>query len=212
MSSRPAQIASVLAIGLLAATALAEPGPTAAPRNGPPTPIVRPSAGNLAWRRQQELEHSRQFAEALENARAMLADPARTSEQTALLRERVAFDLFNLDRVDEAVRSYDRQIADAVDHPTERFALLEAKAQQLLSHAEAGRAIAACRDFRAATRPNSEAWQTATAMLALALRRAGDHRESIALRSELLKSRRKRPSAGRGAASRNRPLRAGLGR
>jgi hypothetical protein len=147
----------------------------------------------LRWRlelaRQAHLENDHQHGAALDNARRLLTEPRITSEQSEILFDRVAFNLFNLDRVEEGILSYDRQILNAVDHPVERLGLLEAKAQMLLSHVEPARGIPAWREYRMATEPRSEKWQTATAMLALELARNAQHAEAIALREELIKQR-----------------------
>jgi hypothetical protein len=147
------------------------------------------------WARQVALESNHRHDLALANARRLLSDSARTSAQFELLLDREAFNLFNLNRIEEGTACYDRQIAGAVDHPAERLRLLESKAQMLLSHVEPPRGISACRQFRLATEPKSEAWKRATAMLALELARNAEHDEAIALREELVENEQGSQSA-----------------
>ncbi len=135
---------------------------------------------------QQRLEAGHRHLAALENARRLLADLRTTSAETEWLLGRVAFNLFNLDRVDEGVACFDRQLRDAVDDPAQRLQLLGAKALLVVDHVEPAQGIEACRDFRQAAPPRSAAWATATACVALELARDGQHRESIVLRRELL--------------------------
>jgi tetratricopeptide (TPR) repeat protein len=151
------------------------PGPADAERNWP-----------VEVARQQRLEADHRHLAALANARRLLADSHTTSAESQWLLGRVAFNLFNLDRVDEGIACFDRQLRDAVDDPARHLQLLEAKALLVVDHVEPAQGIPACRAFRQAAAPRSDQWATATACLALELARDAQHRESIVLRRELL--------------------------
>jgi tetratricopeptide (TPR) repeat protein len=138
--------------------------------------------------RQTQWESGHEHDKALANARRLLADPRTTSDQSEFLLDREAFNLFNLDRVDEGLACYDRQILDAVDEPARRVKLLEAKARMLLSHVEPARAVSAWREYRQAIEPRSGPWKAATATLTLQLARIAEHEEAIALCEELVRS------------------------
>ncbi len=151
------------------------PGPADAERNWP---------REVSFQRRLEANHRHQAA--LGNARRLLSDSRTTSAESEWLLGRVAFNLFNLDRVDEGIACFERQLRDAVDDPARRVQLLEAKALLVVDHVEPAHGIDACRAFRLAVAPRSAQWATATACLALELARDGQHRESIVLRRQLL--------------------------
>ena len=145
------------------------------------------SRWRLEWYRQTYLEWDTQYEAALENGRRLLRDPTITSQYYERIQDREAYDLFNLKRIDEGIASYDRRIADAVDHPDERVSLLHAKFLMLRNRGVPVLSRKACRDYRAALNPSSVDWENATNLLAEELKSAGRYREALAVREELLK-------------------------
>jgi thioredoxin-related protein len=145
---------------------------------------------DLHWRlektRQAYLECDGQHDEALKNTRRLSkrTDLGETVREWLLDRE--AYNLHNLERVDELLAHYNDRIAAAKNDATKRLSLLRAKADIIRYHNRPEETLAAWRAYREATKPGSEDWLSATQGLAGELRKAGQHRAALKLTSEYL--------------------------
>jgi thioredoxin-related protein len=147
--------------------------------------------GALRWRleraRQVYLEWDSQYAVALENAQRLLKLPGLDSDQLNFLLDREVFNLFNLGRIDEGLAHYDRRISQAGPDQEKRRNLMSWKAQMIRSRNRPEQSVQIWREYRSVTKPGSEEWQEATAMLVGELQRAGQHRAAINLAAEFPK-------------------------
>jgi thioredoxin-related protein len=142
------------------------------------------------WRleltRQTYLEWDGQYEEALKNARRLARRPGLGESDREGLRDREAYNLHNLGRVDELLAHYDRRIAAAKGDFKKHLGLLSAKANWLGYHNRPEQTVAAWRAYREAAKPGSGDWLSATAGLANELRKAGQHRAALKLVSAYL--------------------------
>jgi thioredoxin-related protein len=147
--------------------------------------------GALRWRleraRQVYLEWDSQFAIALANAQRLLASSGLDLDQRNYLLNREAFNLFRLGRIDEGLAHYDRRISQSGPDQEERRHLLSWKAQMILSRNRPEQSVQIWREYRSVTKPGSEEWQEATAMLVGELQKAGQHQAAINLAAEFPK-------------------------
>ena len=142
----------------------------------------------LEGARQVYLEWDGQYAAALENARRLLTLPGLEPSQRESFLHSEAYNLFSLGRIDEGLAHYDRRIGLAANDENKRVRLLFWKAQMILNRNRPEQSVQAWREYRAATKPETEPWQEATALLARELRKAGQDRAALEISKELLKS------------------------
>jgi thioredoxin-related protein len=148
----------------------------------------RKTRWRLELERQTCLEWDGQFEEALKNARRLPEHFGLSADDKEMLLDREAFNLHNLNRVEELVAAYERRIAAAKDNPKKRLGLLKAKAEWLGYHGRPELTVAAWRECREAAKVGSDDWLTATAYLAQELRKAGQHRDALKVVSDYLAS------------------------
>jgi thioredoxin-related protein len=145
---------------------------------------------DLLWRmertRQAYLEWDGQYENALKNARRLSERSDLRAEDREWLLDREAYNLNNLDRVDELLAHYDRRIAAAKNDAKKHLGLVKSKAEMIRYHNRPEETQAAWRAYREAAKPGSDDWLSATQGLADALRKAGQHRAALKLISEYL--------------------------
>jgi thioredoxin-related protein len=151
----------------------------------PATPAVR---WRLQTARHVYLEWDNQYADALDDARQLMAKGDRSPDEREWLLQRESFNLFNLGRIDEARSQCDRRIHDAKS-PEQKLRLLAWKAQMLTNRTGVSdnEAVQAWLDCRLAAKPGTERWLIATALSGRLLKREGRHREALPLLEEFLK-------------------------
>lgn len=146
--------------------------------------------GAIRWRleqrRMQYLEWSKQYEQALESVRWLVADSHCPEDRRNRLQINEGKLLFQLGRVDEGVVCFDRWIAAGKEFPVARLELLGWKCSQLATTGRHGQTIEACRNYRAATERHSLKWEQATTSLAYALECAEQFQESLAIWQEQL--------------------------
>jgi thioredoxin-related protein/tetratricopeptide (TPR) repeat protein len=146
----------------------------------------RETLARLERSRQTYLEWDKQYEAALKNIQRLLATLDLRPNELEWALDREAFNLFNLERIDEGLSHYDRRIAEARNNPEKRRRLLWWKAQLILNRGRGEQAIAAWRDFRDAEPRETRRWQTATSLLARELRKADKHQEALELVNQVL--------------------------
>lgn len=146
---------------------------------------------DVRWRlersRQVYLEWSHRHEEALANVHRLQKLPDLSDVDREFLLDRESYNLFNLKHYEEGLALYDRRIEAAKGDAKKRLKLLDWKAQMSFSHKlPTQQTIPLCLEYRRATEPRSERWQTASYFLAAEYRRAGQHQEAIKVLEEVL--------------------------
>src|SRR5262249_44616048 len=137
----------------------------------------------MTWRletsRQTYLEWDRQFGAALQNARRLAERPGLSPVDREWLLDRQAYNLHNLDRVDELIALFDRRLVPGESDAKNRLNLQKAKADYLGYHNRPEQTLAAYRAYRDAAKPGSDEWLEASSRLADQLRQSGQHRTAL---------------------------------
>jgi thioredoxin-related protein len=152
---------------------------------------------SMRWRleraRQVYLEWLGKYDEALINARRLQKLPDLSDKDRKYLVDRECFNLFNLERIDEGIALYDREIVAASGNLKERRRLLWWKAELMVTHrAPTDKGIQACLEYRQACALKSDEWWTASYLLAREYQAAGQYQQELKLLDELIATE-KRP-------------------
>lgn len=148
------------------------------------------SSDSIRWRleaaKQTYLEWDDRYEEALSNSRRLLSEDGIAEQYRERFLDRESYNLFRLDRVDEAIKHYDKRIADAGNDQEKRLRLLYWKAQMLHGRDPVSVSIEAWRRYRDQVEHGSDKWLTATVLLAREFQRNGSHENAIPLFEEHL--------------------------
>lgn len=140
----------------------------------------------LAWSRVAFLERDKQYQRALAESRRLLRDGNLDSAQREQLLDREAYNLFSLNRMDEALAHYDRRIAAAAENSPQRLRLMGRKAQHALSRLEPEHSIPIWEAYRHAMGNESADWFDTTVLLARQYQKTDQHTQAITLFEEAL--------------------------
>jgi tetratricopeptide (TPR) repeat protein len=142
--------------------------------------------GSTEWRKELQarkrfyLEWGDRYEEGLAYTRELVKDDAYSPREKRQLRERIAFNLGKLGRIDEAAAAYDALVAESAGDRAMAWRRLEDKAELL---ARAGRLADALGAWDAARRyveSGTDDWMEGEVLRARLLGRLGRHAEAIA--------------------------------
>ncbi|WP_081596177.1 thioredoxin family protein [Rhodopirellula baltica] len=149
------------------------------------------TSDSIRWRlesaKQTYLEWDDRNEEALSNSRRLLTEDGITDQYRENFLDRESYNLFRLDRVEEAVEHYDQRIADAGEDQEKRLRLLYWKAQMLHGRDPVSVPVEAWQRYLDEVEHGSDKWLTATVLLAREFQRAGSHEKALPLLEEYLK-------------------------
>lgn len=146
--------------------------------------IPRTSNAEVQWQLERSrntlLEWDHQNEAALSNVRRLLQRQDLSESQLYWLYDREIHNLFNTQRIPEAVVYLDRRIAAPADNPQRKLAWMETKAEYLTSFRQTPEAIEAWKHCIDEAPPDSFEWLSDHAFLARVYQvRAGDHRNAL---------------------------------
>lgn len=146
---------------------------------------------DFLWRlessKQTYLEWSDLHEQALENSRRVQAVDGIPAEYREGFLDREAYNLFQLDRVSEAIDHYDARIAASANDREKLLKLLFWKAQMLIPRQPSSLALQAWKDYRSATEQGSPKWIEGTNWVIALLKRDNNLDEAIREVEGLLK-------------------------
>ncbi len=132
------------------------------------------------------LEHDKQNQRALTQSRTLLRNSNLDPAYREHLLNREAYNLFCLNRIEEALAHYDQRIEAAADEPEKRLRLMGWKAQHAFSRLEPDRSIPIWETYRRAIGNKSADWFDTTVLLARQYQKVDQHAKAITLFEEAL--------------------------